>query len=366
MVHEQLKRFTYILWNTGNFWGRIFIISLICWPLVLAAVATAGGGTTITSLLALVPFFTLVLGIAIYPAIDAVMLVLDGGRNILKWIAAIIGVELVIGAYFSAMPLSSDGGLVPLLVLVIAALILVSLSQKLTKIKYLLWIALLVLTIIFIAGGREKAKELLPEGSGRQDSGQSPVSQRYMENGLVIKRECTAENIVPKKETPTYVKAIPGLPVITMVANCREDDMITRLEPWEEIDVRHRDFGPLRGKENRCSYNYCGDSIPVGGEVGAVTRARFANDLSFPQFPFGVVVFYIIDDEGKLVDSGYVPHPGGIVRLTNTSSKQAALFSRYNIMKTYFEDKDYKIQVGWDGSTVAYEMIRNTHPSSAQ
>src|SRR3972149_10329301 len=156
----QIGRFFGIVWRTGNFWGGIFILLIVCWPLFLALIATIGAGTAITSLLALIPFFAIVAGVAAYPVISAALVYFNKSRNILGWIAAIIGTELVIGAYFSALPLSNDRGLVPLLILVIAALVLLSLAKKLAFVRSILWIALIILTAIFIFGGREEVKKM--------------------------------------------------------------------------------------------------------------------------------------------------------------------------------------------------------------
>lgn len=359
ILHDELKRFSSIVWNTGDFWGKIIIFLVVGFPLLVALVRAAGGSIALAASLAFMPFLALVILMCIAPVITVAAAKMKWSGNIFKWAIAVVGFDLVIGGSFAAMPLANDRELVPLLLVVIAAIVTLKISKVKTFFMSLLWIALLALVIIFVMGGRAKMSSARATAPPQKTS----YSQAYVENGLVIKRECTAENIVQKRETPTYIKAVPGLPIINMVTDCRNDDTITRLRPWEEADVRHQDFGPLREKENRCSFNYCGDSVRVGGEIGEITRSRFVNDLAFPQFPFGVMVFYIIDDEGKLVDSEYVPRPGGIAHLANRSGKQATLFSRYNIMKTYFEDKNHKVQFGWDGSTIAHEIVRgNQNP----
>lgn len=364
---EEFKRLFCTAWNVGDFYVRALYFLVLGWPILLAYVCAMGAGAKLTSALALIPFVAFALALGAFLVINAALLTNPDVRKVFKWIMVIIGVELTVGVYMSAMPLYNDPELVPLLVLVLAAILVISLSGKMKRIRTALWITLIGLTIIFIGGGRAKMS-LGGTNDGARNNAPPPYSQgSYLENELIVKRECTADHIVPKRESVTYIKPVPNLPIINMVQDCRNDDMITRLEPGEEIAARHRDFGPLREKENRCSYNYCGDAVPVGGEKGTVTRTRFVTDLPFPEFPFGVLVFYIIDDEGKLTDSGYVSTPGGIVYLANKSDKQGTLFSRLNIMKGYFEDRNYKIQVGWDGSTIAHEIERkNPNPPDMQ
>lgn len=225
--------------------------------------------------------------------------------------------------------------------------------------KILRWSILVILIVLIYQYSTSVVKKKAEDWLRTGDNGS------YMENGLRVKQECTGEYIVPRKEAKTVIEPVPGTPVINTVMDCRTTEKITELEPGEIVAIRHRDFGPQREKENRCSFNFCGDSIPVGGQAGTVTRERFVNDLSFPEFPFGVVVFYILDDDGKLIDKGYLSKPGDTGNLANNSVKRGTLFSRYNGLKTYLEDKNFNVQIGWDGSTVAHEIVR-TNPNPPQ
>lgn len=352
MIHAQLKRFFHILWDTGNFWGRVFILSLVCWPLLLAAVAATGGNSTLTALLALIPFLTLVLGIAIYPVIDVAVLALEEGRGILKWIAAIIGVELVIGVYFSMVPLSNDSGLAPLLVLVIAAIILLSLSQKLKFIRFILWVTFIVLTLIFVVGGREKAKGLIPKMPGQQDAKQPPAPQGYMENGYWIPEEVLPVP-KPKVESKTYRREMADGTVIEIVTNCQDNKLITTLEPGEAVEIRHVDHGPY-DLGSYCSYGFDGKIAPINGHPERVARPRFEEDFFFPTdiIPPEATGFYMVDEHDKGLARDYIKKIGGKIYLYHPShaTGRATVYMQINLPQGEVAKK--REQIGWNGATL--------------
>ena len=347
----QIGRFFGIVWRTGNFWGRIFILLIVCWPLFLALIATIGAGTAITSLLALIPFFAIVAGIAAYPVISAALVYFNKSRNILGWIAAIIGTELVIGAYFSALPLSNDRGLVPLLILVIAALVLLSLAKKLAFVRSILWIALIILTAIFIFGGREEVKKM----GARKGEGVTFTTKGEMEDGYWVVPEKLS--IKPRVETSDVKQDLRDDTDIRITTNCREPVVIATLATGQNIQIRHIDFGGWEWK-NRCSYNAAGSAIPIYGERYKVTRPRFRHDLPFPEMPAGAVGFSLEDEDGKIVSSDYIKNQGGIIYFNNTSGKTVKAMLRYNYMKAFTENPVTAQQIGWDGSTATFVATR--------
>jgi hypothetical protein len=147
------------LWNTGNRLARWTIGIIGFWPIVLIGVAITGI-PTLTSLLALLPVLAIILLLLalIDPLVLAVIGSFERGRSALRISATIIGAELVIGVYFSVIPVWKDRGLVPLLVLILAAIgfLAAGLQGKIAKgtISILVLLAI-ILTITFISGGRE-------------------------------------------------------------------------------------------------------------------------------------------------------------------------------------------------------------------
>lgn len=352
------------LWATGDRWGRIFICITLGLPVLFCILAMFVSNTGVKSSVAFSGLLTLfVLGAWKSPMFVVLVSAFSTkGRSFFQWLLTILGIEIAISVGFAVLNFTKAPGLAPLALLTLAGIVTLATGRvKIKKASGLLWIVLIgVIVAVLYAGKEHKDKEEPPAKDPPATHQQQSVPQdSYVDmNGFVVKRECTPENLVPRKETPTYIKKVPDLPIINMVIHCRETDTITTVDPGEEVVLRHKDFGPLREKENRCSFNFCGDSIPVGGEVGSRTRERFMNDLAFPQFPFGVMVFYIRGADGNPVDAGYISRPGGILYLTNRSEEQGTLFSRYNIMNVYLEDPKYNIQVGWDGSTVTHEVVR--------
>ncbi len=153
------------IWNTGNRWARWAIAIIVLWPFLLVVIALAGI-PLLTSLLALLPIVSVLLLLLAFldPLLVAALGTFHKGRIVLRWIATIIGMELVTGVYFSMVPVWNDPGLVPLLILVIIAILFLSLGiqGKLTKKTVaILAIIVVILTAIFVFGGRDSGGERL-------------------------------------------------------------------------------------------------------------------------------------------------------------------------------------------------------------
>ena len=333
----QIARFFGILWRTGNFWGRIFILLIVCWPLLLAFVSATGGGVTITSLLAFIPFLALVVGIAAYPVADAALLYFEKKIkfSILGWIAAIIGVELVLGAYFAATPLSSDRGLVPLLVVIITALVLLSLAKKLAFVRGILWIALIILTAIFILGGREEVKEK----AAANYHPPAPYPQDYA-----------------KKETRRFEYPEPGGGVaVKLETNCDKEDFIAVIPPRHKLELHHVYFAETL-KANRCSYNVYGDAVPVFGPGEAYrTKREFQGDLPAPQFKVHTSLIKFLHPDMRTVYRA-VEKNGDVISAENCSDGEIRVYSIYNLSKGILFS-GLAQQIGHDGSTVTLEGV---------
>lgn len=148
------------LWNTGNRIARAAILLIVLWPALVAVIALIGF-PAITSIVALVPVMAIALSIvaAIDPIVIAVIAAFKKGRTVFTWIATIIAMELVLGVYFSVVPIWNDRGLVPVVVLVAVAMFFLAVGVKGKTQKTaigVMFVIIVILTAIFFLGGREK------------------------------------------------------------------------------------------------------------------------------------------------------------------------------------------------------------------
>lgn len=366
---KEAKRFLDVMWHTSNFWGRIFIFLIVSYPMLAMSVRVMGGSIAVAASLAFMPFLALVIALSIVPVITVVAAEMKWSGNIVTWIIAVVGFDLVIGGAFAAVPLANDSGLVPILLVVVAAIVTLKIAGIKTIFIPLLWIALLALVIIFVLGGRNKISSTMATTPQKQNFQQGAY---HVEDGLRI-QPCTLERAKPVivPPIPTYIQKIPGTPITKAVVNCREYQEIGDIGPHETIDIRHISYGIEREKGNRCSYNICGDSYPVGGTPGAITRAQFTNDMAFEAFssdkvvkhlgktaPAGAMMFWVVDTKGKVTGFGVMGGPGGILKLANISTLPGTVYMAPNYQRSYYEDPEYKWQIGADGSTATFE-IRN-------
>lgn len=337
---REFWRFLDITWHTGNFLGRIFIVFLVGWPILLAYFAAFGGGTAFTGALAIIPFITATLAISVFPVIDAIALANGKGRKIFKWIMAIVGIELVIGIYVSVVPLSNDAGLVPVLVATFAALLTIYLSGKLKRIRTLLWIFLIVLTIIFIKGGREK----ISSTANAQQTGAPAQTQYEMQNGYRIKKPGMPLSAFTIPETSKKISQ--GGSRVVIETNCVDFlHGIMPIRPGEKVKITHVNMAPDFDR-NRCSYNIAGDTAPIaGGMPGEKTLPWYKQNLPYPDFPAYALVFILTDSSG-IIAKGHIKDEGQYLILENTGTQEAILHADYNYLPQYMD------QVGLAGKTV--------------
>lgn len=340
---EQLLRFIDIAWHTGNFLGKISIIFLVGWPIFLAAFAALGGGTTLTAILALMPFLTAVMMLSTFPIIDAAVLANGKGRRIFKWVMAIIGVELVIGIYLSVVPVSNDAGLVPTLILVLAAILVIQLSGKMKRIKTLLWIGLIVLTIVFIKGGRDK---VLSDTKDAPQQTSAPAEYK-VHNGYLVR---TGEPQVVR-EADTYKKISRDGDYIEIETDCVKflSNMVS-INPGEKTKVMHMSMFP-NVRRNQCAYSITGDALPITGkrDRSETTLPWIRENLPHPEFPAGVLVFFLKDSTG-VIAKDYIRDEGGYVILQNIGMKEATLHADHNT------PPQFKNQVGFTGDTATISI----------
>ena len=356
ILHDELKRFSSVVWNTGNFWGRIVILLWAGYPILVALVRVMGGGIALTASLAFMPFLTLVIVLSIAPLISIAAAKMKWSGNIVKWTISIVGFELVIGGSFAMVPLANDWELVPILLVVIAAIVMLKISKTKTAFMPLLWVALVVLTIIFIAGGREKAIGLIPKGSGQQDTAPPPTPQGYMENGYYVPD--VRFTIGPKVRAETYRKELLPGREFEMVIDCRDmDQYVVTIPPGKTAQIRHIDYGPYEPKKSSCSYGFGNYRAPVNGTPGMVARPRFEEDFFFTDVPPLVTAFYIENMRGgKSKTPDHIKKLGGSVYFTNPTQEDMEVHVQKNLTQALYADKLTRDGIGWDGSTEKFHV----------
>lgn len=158
---EEIWNFFLDLWDTGNFWVRIAIVMLIAWPIAIFLAALLFSSQWLTAIVALIPLFALFLFLFAFidPLVWAVVAQFEGGRKAIRWLGAIIGIELLIGVLLSIVPVGNDRKLLPLLLLSIFAVIFVQFfpSEKWRRgITRILGLVALSIVLIMFLGGRKE------------------------------------------------------------------------------------------------------------------------------------------------------------------------------------------------------------------
>lgn len=149
----------YELWRIGNYWLRAAIVIVASWPVPITLAAFIGW-PALTATVALLPLFALVIVLMTIfdPLVLAALVPFGFGRRTLVGLAGIIGLELAVGAYFAAVPVANDRGLIPLQLLLIVGIAFLAISGF-RKVAVLLGVALVIVAAISFMGGREKANE---------------------------------------------------------------------------------------------------------------------------------------------------------------------------------------------------------------
>ncbi len=145
------------LWYAGNYWARWTILTLVLWPILITITALTGWQFAIATV-ALLPLLAIVFGIiaALDPLVIAAIGTSASGRKILMSLAMIIGVELAVGVFFSAVPVANDRGLIPLALLTMVAIVFFMLSGMKGKLVTVLVAVLVGIAAVMFMGGREE------------------------------------------------------------------------------------------------------------------------------------------------------------------------------------------------------------------
>lgn len=115
------------LWETGNWWARAVLSAFLIYPLSLVILAYVGIDLTLATItLVLLVMFAFALIAYVDPIIVGIVAAHSQGRTFLKFIAVLIAVESLIGAFFSVLPASTNPNLSSLLLLVVICVGLLS------------------------------------------------------------------------------------------------------------------------------------------------------------------------------------------------------------------------------------------------
>jgi hypothetical protein len=144
-------------YEQGNVALRIALFIVVLWPLSALAAAmmlTGSKAQTIVPIVDMIPVAAILFVILGAPFGLIVLLRHPLARKGFLFLVGLIGIELAVGFYLSVVPVSSDRGLVPLLMLGTMALFFLSVAKLARFLRFLVTLALIIITIIFVDGGR--------------------------------------------------------------------------------------------------------------------------------------------------------------------------------------------------------------------
>lgn len=350
------------LWNTANYFTRLAILIIVGWPIVMILLAvTVGVGMSAAAIIPAVALIALLIA-RLDPMVIA-LIAAFGGEKVIRWLFTIIGLELTVGFYFSVIPVKNDPELLFLLILAVLTFLFLTfgIQKKMPSvglIKFAMVITIIVITIIFYFGGREKIKERGITMGTRPSSAPPFTTQGHIEDGYWVAPESLVAK--PHYETRDVKQELRDNQDVRITTNCRDPVIMMTLAPGESVQIRHVDYGEGWEWKNRCSYSANGGAIPIYGEEGKVNRPRFRYDLPYPDVPAGAIGFSLEDAKENEITHDYIKNSGGIIYLHNTSGKDVNVMLRYNYMKAFTQNPSTKIQIGYDGSTATFMATRFT------
>lgn len=345
---QALREFWQIirdLWDTNTQIARGFLrialVILLIWPAVAIVIATINHDAA----LAVIPMwgfllvFAALIVVYYFPLITTVVAVVAPTRSILQEAILILIIEIGIGIYFTLVDVASDRKLIPLLVLVIAGIILLLLAKKgraLSFFKFIFWMIFIILTLIFVFGGREEIKEKASAAYYVPPAHPAPYPQDYN-----------------KKETRRFEYTDGDGVMVKLQTNCDKEDFIAVVPPHHQIKIHHVYFDETV-KANRCSYNVYGESFPVAGPPEDLYKNNeFAHDLVAPQF---IALKSLIKFVGEKTEFHDFKRNGDEIVFENCSEGDARVYHMYNISKGVLFSGSAQ-QIGHDGSTVTFEGV---------
>lgn len=147
-------------YQNANLLLRIALFTALFWPLavIVAAILFAPHvAQTIVPIVDLIPLLAIFFLLIGAPFALAIILQKPAARRGFLWLVGAIGVELSIGVYFSTIPVSKDAGLIPLLLLTALAIFFLRVGGIARWLVRIFAFLVVVITIVFVLGGRNKA-----------------------------------------------------------------------------------------------------------------------------------------------------------------------------------------------------------------
>jgi len=158
-VIEEVLRVIASIWNIGNIWLRrvaIFAIAVPLGMLTAAMLIPQGFAATVIPILALLPVVAIVFLALQKPMVIAAATTAEVGRKAIRAVSLVLAADLVFGVFLSLVPVSNDPGLVPLFVLALVTILLLRIGNAQGLVSSLLTLLAIVLTVIFLIGGRSR------------------------------------------------------------------------------------------------------------------------------------------------------------------------------------------------------------------
>lgn len=326
---------------------RIALLMLLAWPFVAMGIAAINHDLAFVA----IPIWSFVLAGALvvlayyFPLIISAAGIAKITRPILWNIFTIIAFELIVGIYFTFVPVANDRVLILPLSMVMITMLFLHLSVKASWIKMAKsagWLIMIAITVIFFYGGVEKIEEKALARQYHPPANPAPYPQDYN-----------------KKETRRFEYPEPGGGVaVKLTTNCDKEDFIAVIPPRHKIELHHVYFAETV-KANRCSYNVYGDSFPVFGPSGSFrTKRELQNDLPAPQFKAHMSLIKLAYPDKTVYQA--IESNGDKIEAKNCSDGEIRVYSVYNITKAILFSGAAQ-QIGHDGSTITLEgVIRPT------
>jgi len=266
------------------------------------------------------------------------------GQSFFKWLLTILGVEIVIGVVFAVVDFTKAPGLAPLALLTVSGLVALGIGKKkIGIVSTFLWVVLVIIFILILYPGDGENKKKQEDRKAV-----APAKATYqLHDGYMVR---TGEPQVVR-EDDSYKKISKGGNYIEIETNCVKFlSNIISINPGEKVKVMHINMFPYV-RRNQCAYSITGDALSITGkrDRSQTTLPWIRENLPHPEFPAGVLVFYLKDSTGVIIKD-YIKDEGDYVILKNSGVKEATLHATYNT------PSQFKNQVGITGDTVTISV----------
>lgn len=159
-VFELLRE----IWKKGNKFGRLGVFFMVGWFVLLVSFA-AFPVSILVKTIVFVPVIGAVAFVAAYPVISGIVVAEPHTRKAVQYIFTVLGVQTLVGMYFSVIPVSNNPNLIPTLIAAAIAYIFLSLGavkgSGIRWIKFILIASMIAITFIFLSAPLSQAAEFI-------------------------------------------------------------------------------------------------------------------------------------------------------------------------------------------------------------